>query len=178
MVHDTLSPTKEWLSPTNALNRFQPSKDLAEGIIPDLQRNRYGFRIGGFGLIIDTETTSEVIDQLPVYSVPNTPSWLLGLINLRGNLVPVFDLITLLDIEHNSKQKQKLLILGEGEHAIAIPIEKLPEPPNLTRPLPRLPPLPTILREHITTAYVDQNFIWLEFQHHSFFQSLSTQMNA
>ena len=178
MVSDNIAPAKEWLSPSNALTRFQPSKDLAEGIVPDLQRSRYGFRIGGFGLIIGLDTTSEVIDQLPIYSIPNTPMWLLGLINLRGNLVPVFDLKVLLDIEHSSDQQRKLLILGEGEKAVAIPIDHLPEPPDLNRPLPRLPPLPTILREHITAAYVDQNFIWLEFQHHSFFQSLAAQMNA
>jgi hypothetical protein len=92
--------------------------------------------------------------------------------------VPVFDLKILLDTEKNSRQYSKLLILGEGEKAAAIPVDDLPKPPNLTRRLPRLPPLPIVLRDHITAAYVEQNFIWLEFQHHGFFQSLATQMNA
>jgi twitching motility protein PilI len=178
MDNNLLSQQDEWLSPSVALSRFKPSSDLVEGIAPEFQRNRYGFRIGGFGLVIDVNTTSEVIDQLPIYSIPNAPSWLLGLINLRGNLVPVFDLRILLNVEKENDQKRRLLILGQGEKAVAIPINNLPEPPNLSRTLPRLPPLPAILRDHISAAYVEQNFIWLEFQYHSFFQSLAAQMKV
>lgn len=173
-----------WMSPSEALNEFQPGELQAPGgqdaaTAATGERARYGFRAGGIGLLIDPDTVSEVIDPLPVSALPNTPVWLAGLINLRGNLVPVFDLLTLLDLSRSpDDHARRILILGEGERAAGILIDSLPEAPALGRRLNSLPPLPSRLSEHVIDAYLSQNFVWLEFQHHSFFASLSKQIAA
>ena len=180
------------LSPSGALNRFQPPPDFIVGdagagsasdVGTYLERLRYGFRLGGIGLIIDSDTASEVIDPLPLSHLPNTPKWLLGLINLRGNLIPVFDLIHLFELDTGGaeqatrgKVQQRMLILGQGEHAVGVLINHLPDVPDLSRPLNSLPLLPDVLSSCVNNAYAGTGTIWLEFQHHRFFQSLTLRI--
>lgn len=53
---------------------------------------RYGFSIGSLNFVYDVHIPCELVKGTAIYSVPNTPIWMLGLINLRGSLVPVFNL--------------------------------------------------------------------------------------
>ena len=51
---------------------------------------RYGFLAGPLGLLVAEGTTGEVLDDAVIYPGPNTAEWLLGMVNQRGSLVPVF----------------------------------------------------------------------------------------
>lgn len=50
------------------------------------------FRIGGHNLVVARNEIREVITWPGVTSVPRAKSWLLGIANVRGQLVPVTDL--------------------------------------------------------------------------------------
>ena len=82
------------------------------------RRARYGFWIGDFGLLIDQDTTSEVLERWVIYPLPNVPAWFFGLINLRGNLVPIFDVKQFLQLEEGTREKRWLLILDQGEGTV------------------------------------------------------------
>ena len=179
------SPTTDsaLLAPSQALNRFQLPTELVVGDTTfTFERIRYGFPLSsasGFGLLIDSDTPSEVIDPQTIFPLPNTPAALLGLINLRGNLIPVFDFQSLLNIapEQDNQTTRRILILGSSERTVGILIDSLPEVPDLSHKLNRLPPLPANLTEHVSAAYSSDGFIWLDFQHHSFFRTLATQLS-
>ncbi|MDG4553054.1 MAG: chemotaxis protein CheW [Candidatus Competibacter sp.] len=167
---------RRWLEPTTALNRFKPPPGIMRGLAAtERQRARYGFWIGDFGLLINQNTTSEVLERWVVYPLPNVSSWFLGLINLRGNLVPVFDVKRFLQLEEGSREKRWLLILDQGAGAVGLFIDGLPQPASTRHALPRLPPLPAVLRLHIAGGYMQDDRTWLEFDHRSFFQSLGEQ---
>ncbi len=51
-----------------------------------------GFRLGSYYFVSDISEVSEILTLLPMADVPGTLPWLLGVTNLRGNLVPVVDL--------------------------------------------------------------------------------------
>ncbi|MGB5063511.1 MAG: hypothetical protein WBQ37_07085, partial [Candidatus Competibacter sp.] len=68
-----------------------------------------------------------------------------------------------------------LLVLGRGEDAVGLFIDGLPQPASTRQTLPRLPPLPTVLRPHIAGGYMQDDQTWLEFDHRSFFQTLGEQ---
>jgi twitching motility protein PilI len=165
---------RRWLKPNAALNRFKPPPGQSTGIAnPERERVRYGFRIGGISLLVGQNTSSEVLERVPVYPLPKAPTGLLGLVNLRGNLVPIFDIKPLLELDSSSTpDKNTLLILGIGEKAVGILIDGLPQPAVTHHVLSRLPPLPVALRPHIAKAYIQDHYVWLEFDHFGFFETL------
>jgi twitching motility protein PilI len=177
MTQDIKAAQRHWLSPSEALSRFKPPRALNIETPSILTaRIRFGFRIGDIGLLIGPNTTSEVQTQPPIYALPNTPSWLLGLINLRGNLVPVFDLNSLLETGKSAPTKPMLLVLDKGSAMVGILINGLPQTVCLARKLRNMPPLPAALKGYVQEAYARDKVLWLEFDHHSFFQSLANQI--
>jgi twitching motility protein PilI len=140
---------------------------------------RYGVRLGDIGLLIGRDTLSEVIAQAAIYPIPNTPPWLAGLMNLRGNLVPVFDLHLLLGLEPPADRPRRfLLVLGRGDGAVGMYVDGLPQAVATGEGLGQLPPLPEVLREHVQTGYVDQGALWLEFPHEALFSTLGQRLGA
>lgn len=165
----------EWLSPSAALGHFVPPKDLLwTGPEEVAERNRYGFRIGSFGLMIQADVGSEVIRPDAISSLPGSAPCLLGLLNLRGNLVPVFDLSMVLGVAKSNELKTMLvLILDKGENAVGMVIDGFPQPLQAMRNIAQLPVLPAVLQEHVNAAYVKDERVWLEFNHESFFEKLT-----
>ncbi|MEH6872894.1 MAG: chemotaxis protein CheW [Candidatus Competibacter sp.] len=168
---------RRWLEPSTALNRFKPPPGIMGGLAAtERRRARYGFWIGDFGLLIDQDTTSEVLERWVIYPLPNVPAWFLGLINLRGNLVPIFDVKQFLQLEEGTREKRWLLILDQGEGTVGFFIDGLPQPVSTHQALPRLPPLPAVLRAHIAGGYTQDDQTWLGFEHRSFFRVLGGQV--
>ena len=170
------------LPPSQALNRplYRTTNESAYLTLEDevITTRRLGFRIGNLGLLIGEQATSELSEVLPICSIPFTKNWLLGLINLRGNLVPVFDLHELLKLESRQIKKTMLLILGQGEFAGAIVIDELPTHLTFTdkEKLTNEPPLPAIIKSYALSGYEKEGMVWFNFDHLSFFKSLSTQL--
>lgn len=171
-----------WLTPSDALNRpfTRPLEDTSHhGQHDHTIMRRLGFKVGNIGLLIKENIVSELSEnRAQICRIPNTASWLAGLINLRGNLIPVFDINALADIERKAKNKAMLLILGTGETAGALMIDDLPLHIRLAPEdkLDMLPSLPDSIRPYATTAYERDSQIWFNFDHVGFFQSLSSRV--
>lgn len=170
------------LTPSEALNRpFDTNLDdeFVDDEWLELEATRQlGFHVGNIGLLISPNITSELTEVKTVCPIPNTASWFLGLINLRGNLVPVFDLNMLLQLEDDTEKKRMLLILGEGDAAGAIMINGLPLHITLSvaDKLDTLPPLPETLKPYTPVAFDRNGEVWFTFDHLGFFQSLATKI--
>lgn len=107
---------------------YGPAKALAGTAVRldlDVQQ-REGFRIGHLGLMIRYEDGSELADLPATYRLPNAPDWCIGIANLHGLLVPVFDLANYLGIEHQPGAKPMLLVLGHGADSAGVVIDGLP----------------------------------------------------
>ncbi|NJN45178.1 MAG: chemotaxis protein CheW [Candidatus Competibacteraceae bacterium] len=167
-----------WLNPSAALTRFNPPEGAVTTIqaAERRQRARYGFQVGDIGLLINQDTTSEIIEEVPIYPIPHMPRWLPGLINLRGNLLPVFNLKQFFGLGQDSLEKQWLLILGAGEQAVCLFADGLPRVVATTHPLERVPPLPVALRPHVSKTYAYEGIVWSEFDHERFFSSVTAQI--
>src|ERR1700761_2321614 len=85
------------MSPFEALATFEKrslahTAGLPEQIeAPGLWRG-IGFRIGTRYMVSSINEVNEILTQPPLTLVPGTRQWLLGVANVRGNLVPVIDL--------------------------------------------------------------------------------------
>lgn len=168
----------EWMLPSAALNRFEPPAGMVIAEIVEKDIGRYGFKIGTLGLLIQPGCGSEVMQMPTIWTLPGAPPWLLGLINLRGNLVPVFELRQVLGLEQQAKDMKPLvLVFEQGDKAVGVVIDDFPKPLIALSPLPHLPKLPTVLAGHVRKGYVKDEMIWLEFDQNSFFEELTQTAN-
>jgi twitching motility protein PilI len=166
-----------WLPPLAALAQFEPPEGMhlaAAGDAPQETQIRYGFRVGTLGLLVPIEAGSEVLDLPPIASIPATPAGFLGLINLRGNLVPLYELRTLLHLDPRKGGTAPLaLVFGKGDLAVGVLIDGFPVALSTLREVPHLPPIPDALQDHVHAAYLKDDDVWLEFNHGSFFDEVS-----
>ncbi|MFZ1546304.1 MAG: chemotaxis protein CheW [Candidatus Nitrotoga sp.] len=70
-----------------------------------------GFEVQNIKFLVPHAQVNEISEILPAFRLPNTGRWLLGLVNLHGNLVPVFDLASLVGGGCDTKSKTMLLVL-------------------------------------------------------------------
>ncbi len=161
-----------WLSPSIALGRFTPPKDLLHtGAQEQVEHSRYGFKVSNFSFLIRANVGSEVIQLPSVSTLPGSAPWMVGLMNLRGNLVPLFDLRRVLGIERGSASHTRLaLILDKGENAVGMLVDGFPQPLLALRAILHLPQL----QEHVQAGYIKDEQVWLDFNHESFFGKLAT----
>lgn len=169
----------EWMPPSVALQSFEPPAGM---MLAEESRNeevRYGFRIGPLGLLIKAGCGSEVMQLPEIWSLPGAPPWLLGLINLRGNLVPVYELREILSLGGKpDAAKPLVLVFDQGDKAVGVVVDDFPKPLTSLYPLPHLPQLPTSLSGHVRMGYVQDEMIWLEFDQDSFFEVLTRQQDG
>ncbi|MGC8490703.1 MAG: chemotaxis protein CheW [Syntrophobacteraceae bacterium] len=73
------------------------------------------FKLAGevFGLGISR--VREVLDYTPVTRIPEAPDFMLGVINLRGNVVPVLDMRLKFGMASNEKKANTCIIIVEIE---------------------------------------------------------------
>lgn len=78
---------------------------------------------------IASDRVSEVVRILPFTPLPNLPSWLLGLANLRGDVISIIDLHSLWKIKSQDSPKSKLIVLRpeNSDSLIAFKVDKLRE---------------------------------------------------
>lgn len=165
----------EWLMPAEALSRFSPPAGMSFGASRKVEEQvRYGFRVGDLGLLINPNTGSEAMPMPTVFPIPNTPVWLSGMINLRGNLVPIFDLAVLFAMPRKNDSQTFTLVLDKGANAVGMIVDTLPRALTEMRRMNNKPPMPATLEKYAGTSYDTAFGVWVEFDHEAFFQSLAS----
>ena len=99
------------------------------------------FNMGEEEYAIPVETLAEIITFQKIFPVPTTPSHVLGVINLRGNIIPIVDIRPILGLPAQSDPQQiailklGLLVIGfvvdNVSEVVSVPLKAvLPMPPN------------------------------------------------
>lgn len=171
----------ELLTPVQALTRRFVLPDEAIVASPEgpdeLLIQRRGCRIGDVRILVSRETFGELIPREDICALPNVASWCLGLVNIRGNLVPAFDLHVLTGTAGSGKENW-LLVLGQGPAAAAVTIDELPSQ-LLLRPEEHVEDVsdaPAVFAGHVAGAFRHDGELWLELDYQSLFESLAIQV--
>jgi chemotaxis signal transduction protein len=127
---------------------------------------RQAFRIGHMHLLAPFATASELVEMPNVFPLPRMPANLLGLVNLHGRIVPLFDLAPLFQTEHLPREKRMLLVIGHGDAAAGIVIDGLPrrmvfQPENEIVP----PALTFAAAAAVVATYSQGDDAWFEFNY-------------
>jgi twitching motility protein PilI len=127
---------------------------------------RQAFRIGRMHLLAPFDASSELTEMPPVYPLPRMPANLLGLVNLHGRILPLFDLAALLETEHTPREKRMLLVIGHGNNAAGIVIDGLPRRMAFMPEARIIPPaLPAAAAAAVRACYTAGNDAWYEFDY-------------
>lgn len=131
-------------------------------IDPDQQETfRYGFRIAKLGFLIPQGSHSTFVENAMIFPVPNTVDWLSGLVNVRGSVVPVFDLGHMLNTDIRPIKNSVMVMMLE-KRSIAFNVDSghsLKES-ELSSSLALVP---KNFQEYTEKIYAYQSNHWLEF---------------
>ncbi len=85
-----------------------------------------GWRIGERRLVTPYDQVLEVLSVPAITPVPGTQGWLLGLANVRGNLLPVIDLKLFLENQRSAAlEHQRMLLVRQTGGDVGILIDEL-----------------------------------------------------
>jgi twitching motility protein PilI len=140
---------------------------------------REGSCLGELRLRIHYQYGNELTDLPAVYRLPRAPGWFLGMANLHGTLVPVFDAATLFGVMHDSQAKPMLLVLGHGDEKAGLVIDGLPVRLRFTA-ADRIEnaAVPDGLSNCVDSAYWYEGLDWMDLQVDALLRTLGEQLSA
>ena len=95
-------------------------------VLPEEELRVCLFSMGGDTYAIPVELLTEIIISRKIFSVPTTPSHVLGVINLRGNIVPIVDIRPALSLPLQSVPGQ-IAIVKHGTVTFGIVVDNVTE---------------------------------------------------
>jgi len=107
------------------------------------------------------------------------PHGLRGLASLHGNVLPVFDLASMLSVTRRDAQREMLLVVGHGDSAAAVLIDGLPDRFRLSDADRSDSPLPDgWLADCVRSSYVAGDEAWLDIDHRRLLDRLEASLRA
>ena len=149
---------------------------LDEGSVAaeESKKRFYGFKLGKLNLLLDSQVHSEVVENAEIMPIPLMPQYVLGLCNVRGNLVPIYDLYNKFEIDVENKSSGRVLVLGENENMVGIQIEEMLVSLAFEEfdYLENTPSSHSQINEHVTYCYKKDGKYWFGFNYITLFESL------
>src|SRR5208337_214680 len=70
------------------------------------------FELGGERYALDINLAREIVEMIPITSIPRAPPFISGVINLRGEITNIMNLNTLLGLpDKEVRENQKIIVL-------------------------------------------------------------------
>lgn len=112
----------QFSSRTTDAKSVEPGSEAREQIqvcIFELSDRSFGLRI------FDVQ---EIMENAPITPVPTTPNFLLGVINLRGDIVPIVDIRGILHLPFKDRTREsRIMILNVNEARVGILVDAIKE---------------------------------------------------
>jgi purine-binding chemotaxis protein CheW len=103
----------EWEEETEGIRRF----NLRRVVAFEMDDELYGADIG---------EVAEILEMVPIMPLPNVPAYILGLVNLRGKIVPMIDLRIRFGLVHKGfDQESRIIILNAGDLTVGVVVDRL-----------------------------------------------------
>lgn len=110
------------------------------------------FQLAGEAYGLDIATVHEIIPWQPVTRVPRTPPFVEGIINLRGNVIPVIDLRKRFELAPGEERSQGRIIVVEiAALVVGLVVDAVSEVLRVTRV--QIEPTPAVI-SGISTAFI------------------------
>jgi purine-binding chemotaxis protein CheW len=139
--------------------------------IPAVKQNRdlefISLITGGQSFCIEIDRIREIRRWEPITMLPHSPTFVLGVVNLRGSVVPIIDLATKLGFEKLSPTKRNVIVISRycGQligllvdsvsEIITVGIDEIQETPRLNEGASESPIKGVVSISHDMTRVID-----------------------
>jgi twitching motility protein PilI len=160
------------LTEVSDLQPIPESGDDASGTL------RHGIQIGSMNWLIPQGMRSELIPvPSSISSLPGAAPWFLGLINHRGEVVPVYHIAAWLSHDQSSLVTPKwILLLDKHPNTVGILTDHYPAALHPTEAVETPQGLPDALSQSITQTYQIGDAKWLSVDVVNLFSTLKNTM--
>lgn len=114
------------------------------------------FRIGNEEFGVDILMVQEIIRITAITPIPNASHAILGMINLRGRIIPIVDLRSQLHISDGelnvNDRRKRILIIEMGGHVTGFVVDSVSEVMKV--PVGEIEPAPNLVTSSISAAYI------------------------
>jgi len=102
------------------------------------------FRLASETYAVRLTNIKQIIKMVPITMVPRAPSHVLGVISLRGTIIPIFDLRRILHLSAaTASRKTRIIILAEGKYSVGLIVDEVKQVVRL--PASKIEPPPSVL---------------------------------
>jgi len=141
---DRLDQLFSWVPQQDELlfegSEMQPGE---ENKVEVLSRRWLAFSLGSEDYALDISVIREILKPREITEIPRVPEFLLGIISLRGNIIPIFDLkrrmgLGVTEIGSNSR----IIVCQEGDRLAGLLIDRITQVTTIQEE--KIEPTPTI----------------------------------
>ena len=93
----------------------------------DSTRQIVVFGLGDEEYALTISEVQEIIRYLEPRSVASDADWILGVISLRGKIIPVCDLALRLAVPRGERAPTKIIVVETGEHTVGLVVDDVTE---------------------------------------------------
>ena len=130
--------TRQWAAPPARQVRAQGQPEEAAPPSPIVEL--CAFRVGEEEYVIDLRRIREILQPLPITPVPLAPEFLAGVMNLRGDVIPVVDVRKRLGAPGTSP-RSKVLVVNVAGRLLGLVVDAVAEVVRIPRSEIGPPPL-------------------------------------
>jgi twitching motility protein PilI len=138
---------------------------------------RHGFQVAGLHLVPAARVLTEVVALADVFPVPKSSAAVVGVMNLRGNIVPLFDPQLVGQSVTNIHPTQRhVLVFDREEQSLGVLLDEDPELMSMVPAVGQHAKPASVLASYLLRPWAcpDQpGQIWWEFDHRAAFVFLS-----
>ena len=112
------------------------------------------FRLGREELGARIEQVKEIIEMTYITRMPKAPSFIEGVINLRGEVVAVIDLARRFDIPASERgEETRIVVVDVDNNIVGMIVDSVPEVLKISAE--NIDPTPTLIESRIDTSYIE-----------------------
>ncbi|MDH5752346.1 MAG: chemotaxis protein CheW [Deltaproteobacteria bacterium] len=108
---------------------IEEARAKMERALRNIKHKYLTFRLGGDVFGVDIEETLEILEAAAFIPIPNAPSYIKGVFNIRGRIMPAVDLAVLLGISAEQTSNQGVIVveaqLGERRRQLGIVVDEV-----------------------------------------------------
>ena len=122
------------------------------------------FRLLDTNLLITLDQVAEVSDFPTVFSLPGVKPWVLGLANIRGNLLPIIDLAKFLFGEDYSA-RGRILVVKTADSQMGLRVDEIHSMRHfwLDQRIDKVLGIRSELEKYVSQSFFDNNQTWSVF---------------